>query len=154
MHRFITGVGFSFVAAVLLSGCGKGELPRSTVHGSIKYQGKPVSETTLIFVASDNMTYRAELDAEGKYRIEGVPQGLIKVSLQQATPRMPVRPTPTVSKGKGDFPGEKKDVLLPPPPSTAPELKFVLPKSYTMPDQSGLSFELKEPNQDWSVDLK
>jgi hypothetical protein len=39
-------------------------------------------------------------------------------------------------------------------PSLAAEGENRLPEMYTDPERSGLMLELKEPNQEWSVDLK
>ena len=87
-------------ATVLLLLVGCSEPPRSTIHGTVTYQEKPIASATVVFFGSDNQVYRAELGADGSYAIEGVIQGPLKVCVQQAPPRPPSRPEPSEA-GKG-----------------------------------------------------
>jgi hypothetical protein len=75
--------------------------------------------------------------------------GQIKVAFQQALPQMPRKADPVLT-GKGA--SEKKDDLVPPSQPIMP--KFQLPAQYANPATSGISFELKQPVQEWSIDLK
>ena len=147
MNRFF--LGFMILTAILFTGCEK-KYARGRIHGKITYQGIPVTNTTLIFLGVDNMAYRAELNEQGTYSLDGVPIGPLKVSLQQAVPRVPKKADPDLNAKEG---GEKKDASLP-PPSIAIKPSFQLPPSYANPEQSGLSFEFKQSNQEWSIDLK
>ncbi|OWK41739.1 hypothetical protein [Fimbriiglobus ruber] len=75
------------VFAAALSGCG--DVPRSRVHGTVKFQGKPLTGATVIFIASDNKTYLTELKEDGSFAAAGVARGPVKVSIQQALPHVP-----------------------------------------------------------------
>lgn len=139
--------------AALLSGCG--DVPRSTIHGVVKYQGKPLSNATVIFIASDNRSHLANLHPDGSYTAAGVAQGLVKVSIQAALPHVASRPEPKLELGSKAGVGESKDQArrTAPPPSIEGEASK-LPALYTDPEKSGLSFELKQSDFEWSIDLK
>lgn len=144
-----------FSAALLVAGCG--DYPRSTVRGKITYNGKPVADATIIFLTRDNMTYTAGTKADGSYEVGNIPRGTVTVSIQQALPHIAPRPDPTpMGKAGGAGTGESKDQAArnAPPPSEPVALKSPIPSKYMDAKQSGLQFELKDPEQEWSVDLK
>ena len=139
-------------AVVLAGGCGR-DVPRGRIHGTVTYQGKPFPGT-VIFLAADNRTHVAELKPDGSYDVSGVALGSVKVSVQQPAPRYAV-------KGEFDLPGggskgvtdEKAGKSAaqydPQPMPSGPRV----PARYADSNQSGLDFELKSADQDWSVDL-
>ncbi|AMV23597.1 hypothetical protein VT84_04245 [Gemmata sp. SH-PL17] len=139
--------------AVVLAGCG-GDVPRGRVHGTIKYQGKPLTGATVIFIAQDSKTHVLDLKPDGTYDVSGVALGPIKVSIQTVAPRSAVKgefdPPSSQAKGVTDEKAGKK--------SSSAEVSKVagpmLPARFADADKSGLSFDLKEPDQEWSVDLK
>lgn len=140
------------VAAVALSGCG--DVPRSSIHGTVKFQGKPLTDATVIFIASDNKTHPVNLKADGSFQVSGVAQGSVKTSIQQALPRVAARPDPTFSgASKGGVVDEKASASRrgpPPSKNSGPRL----PEKYADSERSGLGFDLKQPDQEWSVDLQ
>lgn len=150
MRALILAVGTA--AAVVLAGCG-GDGPRGTVHGTVKFQGKPLTGAAVIFVASDNKTHVLSLSADGAYTVTGVAYGPVKVSVQQEKERIAV-------KGQFDAPSsEAKGVKdekagAAPPVATRPKAGATIPARYADANTSGLGFELKQPEQEWSVDLK
>ena len=136
-----------------LSGCG-GDVPRSRIHGIVKFQGVPLSDATIIFIASDNKTHLVNLKADGSYDVSGVAQGTVKVSIQQALPKVAPRPDPSAGGGsKGGVVDEKADRRRK-EPSPAKDDSARLSTTYTDPDASGLMFELKEADKEWSIDLQ
>jgi hypothetical protein len=140
------------LAVFCLVGCGSDQ-PRGTVHGTLKYQGKPLSGSTIILMASDNQTHRAEIGKDGTYSIPGVAFGPVKVSIQQEVARVPVRPQFDARAGKGNM-SESKDASAPPPPNIAPKLSYILPALYADPSNSGLNFDMNQPDMEWNADLK
>jgi hypothetical protein len=140
------------VAAIALAGCGK-DVPRGRVHGTIKYQGKPLTDATLILIASDNQTHSAHLTKDGTFEVTGVAYGQVKVSVQPLLPRSFVKadPVPGKAAANKNVVDEKASFTAPEQPKTG---SARLPAHYTDAEKSGLSFELKEPDQEWSVDLK
>ncbi|MBY0458293.1 MAG: hypothetical protein K2V38_13210, partial [Gemmataceae bacterium] len=69
--------------AGVLCGCG-GDVPRGTVHGTIKLQGKPLTGAPVIFLASDNQTHTVEVKEDGTYTVPGVAYGRVRVSIQSS----------------------------------------------------------------------
>jgi len=150
---------FGFFAVVVfttaaLSGCGGG-VPRSRIHGIVKFQGVPLSDATIIFIASDNKTHLVNLKADGSYDVSGVAQGTVKVSIQQALPKVAPRPDPSAGGGsKGGVVDEKADRRRKEPSSPAKDDIARLSTTYADPEASGLMFELKEADKEWSIDLQ
>ena len=142
------------LGAMCLVAAGCSDVPRSKIHGTITYKGKPLTNATVTFFSSDNMTHMAVLTDSGTYTVQGVPRGPVKVTVQSDVPRPASRANPGRA-AFGDVPAETKDGKRDPEPS--PEAKAtwpIVPPNYNDPAKSGLSFELKEENQEWSVDLK
>lgn len=151
MHPIFTLVPAALLVA--LSGCG-GDVPRGKLHGTVKYQGKPVAHGTLIFLGSDNQTYPADLGKDGRYTVDRIPFGSIKVAIQQSPARPAPKNDPGAARAKGGM-GETKDAARPAPPPDEPKANWVvLPPQYQQAETSGLSFEMKAADQEWSVDLK
>jgi hypothetical protein len=141
-------VRVAFVAALaVLAGCGD-DVPRSDVHGTVKYQGKPLGSGMVILLASDRKTHLADLKPDGTYEASGVARGRVKVSIQQLPPRPDPRPERPAKKA--EYADEKAA-------ANPPEFKFTgprIPETYADPDKSGLAFDLTEAKQEWSTDLK
>lgn len=149
---------FLAVAVALLVGAGGCSQPRSRVHGTVHYQGKPLSGATVIFLAPDNQAYPASTKADGSYEIAGVPRGQIRVSIQVPPPPSPPRPEPrakgrdALAKREASEDDTGKKARLPPEPPGPPAAR--IPSHYGDPNRSGLSFELKSPEQEYPIDLK
>lgn len=140
---------------LLLPGCG--DLARGKVHGSIKFKGEPLKNSTVMFMTRDNQIYRGETSEDGSYEIEGVPLGQVKVCIQQSLPSVTPRPDATsgqTAAAKAAM-SEKRDQKWQPPPSASPEQgEGRLPAMYGDPNKSGLSFELTSADQEWSKNLE
>jgi len=139
---------------LLIVGCGQ---PRSRVYGIVRYQGKPLTGGTIIFLASDNRTYPVKIQEDGSYQIAALPRGRIRVSIQSAGLRPSSRPQSSGRDGdnfaksamKSDDSGPKGRRK---PPSAAPP--SAIPPQYVDPNRSGLFFDLQSAEQEYSIDLK
>lgn len=142
-------------AAVLVVGC-KGDVPRGRVYGKITVQGKAVVGATVVFIASDNSTHPVDLKPDGSYEVTGVALGPVKVSVQPAVFRAAVKgefdpPPSSAAKGvKDEKAGKSALDDAPKAEKTGPKI----PPTYADAEKSGLTFELKSADQEWSVDLK
>lgn len=151
---------FRILAALLATGlvivAGCGDYARSEVHGTITFRGKPLTDATLIFLTRDNMTYPTDLKSDGTYQVSGIPQGTVRVSIQQHLPYVAPRPEPKYQVRAKANVGESKDKDEEriAPASIPKTVSNPLPPIYADPTKSGLQFELKDSDQEWSIDLK
>jgi hypothetical protein len=141
------------LAAAVSSGCG--DVSRGRIHGKVTWNGKPLTGATVIFIAKDNKTHPVKLKTDGSYEVNGVAYGPIKVSIQQDLPSVASKSEPRASSQAKGVADEKAGKA--PPSSPIAEKSDYGPRlaaSYTDAEKSGLTFEMKEPDQEWSVDLK
>jgi hypothetical protein len=151
-----TMLAAAVLAAVSLCGCG--DVPRGRLHGAVRYQGKPLTGATVIFLAGDNKTHVARLKSDGTFEVTGVALGTVKVSIQSDLP-----PVAAKAESRGAAPSsaakgvtDEKAARAPavPPVASNGDRTPRVPAQYADADRSGLTFELKDPDQEWSVDLK
>jgi hypothetical protein len=147
----------AFLAAVLLviAGCGE---PRSMVHGTVTFQGAPLKHGTIIFLGPDERTYPVPIQADGSYAAVSLPRGKILVALHVDEPRAAASrtdpdPDPddfgnTKAREEDRHKGRKQR------PAPVADERPTLPSHYLDPNQSGLSFQLDRPSQEYSLDLK
>lgn len=140
------------LAAACATGCTE---QRSDIHGTVKHKGKPLKAGTIIIVAPDNQTHRAYLGPDGSYRITGVARGPVQVAVIVEGPRVPPRPEPkpgadpdAVAKAIAEDEARRANMK-----GAAPAGPPIPPK-YADAATSGLGFELKEADQEFSPDLQ
>ena len=137
----------------VIVGCAE---PRSLVHGTVKYQGVPLKNATIIFLGPDERTYPVPIQADGSYAAVSLPRGKIMVSLHVDEPRIASRAD--VDRDPEEFgdakareedrhKGRKR-------PAPAAAERSTLLAHYLDPNQSGLFFHLDQPKQEYSLDLK
>jgi hypothetical protein len=76
----------------LAAGCGGPSLAK--VSGTVKYQGKPVPNASIVFMNDKNNAYPGRTNADGEYTITAIPYGDYRVYFQE-----PPRDTPKGPKG-------------------------------------------------------
>jgi hypothetical protein len=150
-HSLACGLPGLLLVAAALVGCG--DMPRGRLHGTLSFRKEPLAGATVMFLTRDNQVYRADLDAEGSYMLEGVPQGPVKVAVQQPLASVSPRPDPPPGArvNKPDM-QEARDAAWK-PPVIPPIDGQRLPMSYGDPNTSGLAFELTGADQEWSAEL-
>jgi hypothetical protein len=144
---------FVAVTATMIVGCGE---PRCLVHGTVKYQGVPLRNATIIFLGSDERTYPVPIQADGSYAAVSLPRGKILVALHVDETRLAPRADPDAdpddfanSKAKEEDRHKGRNR-----PAPAQAESPTLPLHYLDHNQSGLSFQLDRPNHEYSLDLK
>jgi hypothetical protein len=133
--------------ALMMTGCG--DVKRSTVTGTIKFRGKPLKDAAVVFLASDNRTHALILDSEGKYKVDAVARGTIRVVVQPE-PESAATSRPMTLRASPEAKDSRLATETPPAIKKGPPI----PVKYANADTSGLSFELLEPTQDWSIDIQ
>src|SRR5262245_55103088 len=73
----------SFVLLLIgAAGCGS----KATVMGKVSYQGRPVVYGSVIMVGSDKKASSGVIEPDGRYRLEGVHPGLVRVAVTSRNP--------------------------------------------------------------------
>ncbi len=118
----------------IVAGCGGG---KSEVTGTVSYRGKPLQSGIVSFFDKEDHIVGTSSIEEGKYTIQQVPPGAVKITVTT----VPVfRPTADGAKPSGDN-------------KAAPVEDIDLPPKYGQPDQSGLTYEVKPGKQEHAIDL-
>jgi len=160
MPRSICAV---LIALLAMSGCSE---PKSRVHGKVLYKGKPLAGGTIVLVSPDNSTAQARIASDGSYEVPAASRGHILVAIQADRPRpapraqpnskavaLKARDTFATDQSKSDDKAKMgKATSVPPPAGDASANN--LPALYGDPNRSGLTIELVDSVQDFSVDLK
>jgi hypothetical protein len=108
---------------------GKGEKKAAKVVGTVMFKGEPLTAGWITFHSPDGREYSAVLQVDGTYHLAAVPVGRARVTV-------------------GTFPE-----LPPLLPKERPKA-VVLPRRYADPEQSGLTAELAEGQNDFNVILR
>ncbi|MCE9567103.1 MAG: hypothetical protein K8U57_34300 [Planctomycetes bacterium] len=148
MRTLILALASLYVA---LPGCA--DVPRGRITGTVKHQGKPLTDATVIFLASDNQTHPVDLKADGSFEVACVAFGQVKVSVQQGLPPVSPKGPPTGGSSKLGVVDEKA-AKAPVSPGHVKATGPRLAANYANAEQSGLTFEMHQSNQEWSVDLR
>ncbi len=156
MHKTI-----AFLLVLLpLVGC---SAPKSHVYGKILYKGKPLAGGTIVLVCPDNSTAQSRIGVDGSYEIPAVSRGHVLVAIQADRPRPKPRgrpnPKAVAVKDRNEFAkdmakGDDQRRMAQAGPANDAQSEVVdFPKTYGDPNQSQLSFDLIDPDYDYSVDL-
>jgi hypothetical protein len=112
-------------AVVLLAGaCGCGGT--ATVTGKVRYQGRPVTYGSVIFLSADKTARSGVIGPDGSYTVEGVEPGDVKIGVISRDPSKARKHVGTGSKAAA-------------PVKPAARSWFPLPRKLEDPATSGLS---------------
>jgi hypothetical protein len=100
-----------FVACAVLLGGGRvsaADEELATVEGTVTLNGKPVTDATITFHLKDDQFVGAKFK-DGKYRVDRVPAGMVKVTIASKKVPLPAKYTSEettplsveIKKGKG-----------------------------------------------------
>jgi hypothetical protein len=140
---------------VLVMGCNE---PTTTIRGTVTTGGKPAGGVTVTFFPSNNRTFTADTDAEGRYAAPVTGRGTARVAVQAPPPRPKPRPDPPAGGGRDTYgrgeaqSDDKAKMSRMPPPSEIPE-GIKLPDKYADPNTSGLTVTLSGPETVFDIKL-
>jgi hypothetical protein len=86
--------GRASVLAVLmaaLAACGCGGGPRQ-ISGTVSYRGRPLSDGTVLLLASDGLPYDGKIGPDGRFTIADVPGGKARVAVTSFAPAAEMAP--------------------------------------------------------------
>jgi hypothetical protein len=122
------------LVAFVASGCGRGT---GSITGEVKYNGQllPIGDIAFLSQEGDQQVRHADI-IDGKYSIPSIEVGQAQVVVTTW------QPTPRKARPGG---------AAPPPP--VPKA-ILIPKRYGIPDESGLTYEVKRGSQTKDFDLE
>jgi hypothetical protein len=133
-------LGLLLVFGILAAGCGKGDVPRFKVSGSVKYQGKSVPVGTITFQSENGQYVETAPIKDGQYSIDRAPVGTVKIGI--VTPSAPP-PMQMKQKVEGKSLDGGADSIV------------AVPGKYANPENSGLTYTVTStPNQTHDISLK
>lgn len=133
-----------FLTCALSAGCGK---PKGTVFGKVTYLGKPLTTGFVTFTPEKGAAVHSRIDSEGKYRVENVPVGPVKISIRPEG--APSEESQNQAPPKPRSPAEMKKFLMP-EPSKGP----MIPPKYKDPNNSGLTYTVEQGPQEHDIPLQ
>lgn len=144
MHQVVSKLicPILILSTVALSGCGSATSehgPVGTLSGKVTFNGEPVKEGVVQFNNPEKgFGGQAVIDEEGNYTVSNDLGGLVTGTYQ-----ISVVP-PMIEKSFGP------DT----PPSEVPKEMPNIPKKYHYPNTSGLSFQVKEGENTFDIEMK
>lgn len=127
---------FCSLLLVLAAGCGKS---KGTISGRVTYKGTPLTSGTIIFHSSDGYVDSTSINARGEYTLANFPVGTAKITVV-TQPYEKETPSGVPSK-----PGATRKRVA----------NFVaIPKKYSDPEQSDLTWTVESGSQQYDIDLK
>jgi hypothetical protein len=126
---------FAFLFAAL-SGCGSRGV--GTLSGNITHEGKPLNAGTIQVIHSNGMSFTAEIQPDGTYRLPDLPEGAVLVGVSNPHPLARYQELTGFAKTE-----EQRAAIRKPTPE---ELRawIGIPAGYANPDTSGLTAEIKK----------
>jgi hypothetical protein len=126
--RFVAAGGLVALVCLFATGCGS---KSATVTGRVTYNGKPVSNGSVIVYCSDKQIVRGNIAADGAYSIPNVPYGTSVVTVQshaRVPPGLRLQQSPPPSSGGP----------IPPTVEYTDTARVTIPQRYGLPEESGL----------------
>jgi hypothetical protein len=133
---------------LLLTGCGAS----STVSGKVLFKGEPLKQGTVTFVAEDNRAYSSPIGQDGRYTIEKIPPGPVKIGV--SVPEPPVIPKRPGAGKVGGFDKIKLPEDAPNPFAFDRKGGVSIPAHYRDPARSNLEYTVVAGSQDHNIELK
>lgn len=117
------------------AGCGG---KKATLTGSVRYRNQALPSGTVTFFNADKQIVGSSSISDGKYTVEKVPVGSVKVSVM--VPYTP--PNDRRHPPPKDIPGSTLPAAVP------------IPFPYGNPETSNLSYDARPGTQDYPIDLQ
>jgi hypothetical protein len=144
-HRFLSvRLAATVLAIATLSGCGKG---KGEISGKVIFRNQPLPSGKITFYVADKPGVRFFSDIkDGEYTIRGCPPGPVKVTVE--TVWLPDKPDPRRAPKDTlkDFASKFED-------REKPGVFVPIPKRYSDPDRSELTYEVESGSQTKDFEL-
>ena len=137
-------VGALCLALVLGSGCTKPKVPMGTINGKLTYNGQPAPKGCVVQFSGNVGGSTGTVTDGGTFVASGVKVGKYQVSV------MPPADASFPSDPKAAMEMSVKSQKGPDPTAAQKQV----PEKYRRPETSGETFEVKEGNNDFVLDMK
>jgi hypothetical protein len=150
MRKFglTAGIG-GLAAAALLAACGCGG--EGELTGAVSYKGKALQSGTAQIRGADGVVRSAPIDADGRFRVTGLPTGPAAVAVDCRDPRQ-VEYTKALARGGRGTPGTP-GTPAGATPGRLPNFSLI-PEMYSDLDRSGLATTVVGGENVFDVELK
>ena len=125
---------FMLVGLPVLAFRGSG---KNTLTGRVMYRGQPVLVGTVVAVAADGTARSAKLDAEGRYEVTGLPNGLVRLGVISHDPAKSLLKQQKIAARSDRLTAGDRG------PTAEPRRWFAVPMHYEDPQNSGFEVILK-----------
>lgn len=136
-----------FLAAA--SGCGSSV---GSLSGKVTYQGKTVASGTVMVIGSDGIPRYGKIETDGAYKIDDVPPGPVKVTVNSPNP-VPDPAQVAAAQARPKRGGREQTNPITAPTSD-PKLWFEIPAKYGDPNTSGKETTVKGGNNTLNIELE
>jgi hypothetical protein len=138
-HFNILSAAGMLLGVWLSAGCA-GSKETGDISGKVTYGGESLNGGTVGFVADNGREIKtAQITAEGTYKVAKVPVGQAAITV--------VTPPPDTEEQLGKDKSDAKAKVKPATPG------IDIPKKYSKPSLSGLSYEVKKGSQTHDIEL-
>ena len=135
--------GLVVIASLL--GCGGGASgPTGTVNGKLTLNGQPAPTGTVVSFSSQESARTGQVSSDGTFTVMQIPVGEYKVSVTPA-PQNTFSEDPKQAMLKA-MENQQKGIV--------PEPSEQIPGKYQSIETSGISYEVKEGSNDFTLDMK
>jgi hypothetical protein len=131
------------VVCLTVCGCGGSDGPTGTINGKLTHKGKPVAEGTMVNFLSSVGAVSGATGADGTFSIEEAPVGKYAVCVT-ASPAANAELQDPAKAMKKAMDGKFKKMV---------GADTTIPAKYQSSDKSGVSFEVKEGENSFSLDM-
>ncbi len=139
MQRFSLAAAILCAALLAVSGCGRGRGNMGQVSGTVRYQGEPIRDGSIVFEVSGNRPASGKI-VDGQITQvttfepnDGVPVGSAKIAVRAFDDDDTAS---AVMDHPGDIQRQETEGYMEVP-------KSLLPERYADPDTSGLTFQIE-----------
>lgn len=145
------------VLLLLAAGCSS----NGSVNGTVFYKGNPLPGGLVQFSLSGGGILSSAIGADGSYKIVKIPPGEVKISVM-APPQEKGRALPKnldLEKAKAGQPGVSNEDMMrkmgfrPAPSAASADVSGALPKKYSDPVKSGLTYTVTTGSQTYDIKL-
>lgn len=132
------------VLCAALPGCGGGGGPTGTVNGDLTVKGSPAPAGTIITFASAESARTGTVGADGSFVVMGLPVGQYRISVVAPNQTSYENLTPEQAMMRA-MENQNQNAAPPSDP---------IPDKYENIETSGITFEVQEGSNDFTLDLK